>query len=118
MPIAAPRICTYPGCNTLVLAGRCAKHKPKKGTKRRRYPPNWNRIRKTVLAETPFCQYRTHCRGAPAIEVDHVDNNRMNINRDNLIACCKRCHSHKTATVDMNRDDGGRFLTPAPRRGG
>lgn len=113
MPVQPKRICTYPGCNTLVLERRCQQHP---------YPPGqrrvssssvyrskaWKRTRLEQLSAYPFCQYRVKCDGAPAVHVDHRDNNQHNNEPRNLASCCHACHSHKTATQDMTRD-GGKF---------
>lgn len=114
MPTAGSSICTYPGCNTLVVKGRCSKHPYTKspGNRRRRYPVNWQEVRAEKLRTDPHCEIRAYCRGAPAVEVDHADNDRMNIHWSNLRSACKRCHSYKTATQDMSRDDSGRFSGP------
>lgn len=113
-------ICTYPGCNTLVLKGRCARHPyPQSNNRshRRKYSKRWSDIRASVLKVRPYCEYKTRCDGAPATEVDHRDNDRQNNHSHNLVASCKRCHSYKTATEDMKRDEDGRF-TVAQQGGG
>lgn len=114
MPTQGKSICTYPGCNTLVLKGRCVRHPyPRRNearrSHRRSYSKAWSEIRAEALRRAPLCEYRVKCNGAPATEVDHVDNNRRNNLADNLVASCKPCHSHKTATQDMRRGAGGRF---------
>jgi len=104
-------ICAYPGCNTLVIKGRCDKHKatsnrPNQRTSQRGYDHKWRQIRAEVLRDSTVCQYQTHCDGAKATEVDHRDGNSRNNNRTNLVATCKRCHSYKTVTFDIKRDRG------------
>ena len=113
MPIQPKRICTYPGCNTLVLEGRCHAH-PYPVSERKRPPSRhykttaWQRTRAAVLKEYRVCQYRYKCEGAWATDVDHKDNDQHNNEPSNLVACCRRCHSYKTATFDMKRT-GGKF---------
>lgn len=67
----------------------------------------WRRLRKEKLAADPFCQY--HSGGvALATEVDH----RVAIGKggdpwawENLVSCCRECHSKKTFHIDiMGRD--------------
>lgn len=112
MPYQAMSICTYPGCNTLVVSGRCSRHPYPTSQKRRVnhavYGRRWRSIRAQALSDAPICQYRVKCDGAPATEVDHIDNDQSNNEPGNLATACKRCHSWKTATHDTNRN-GGKF---------
>lgn len=111
MPTQPKRICTYPGCNTLVLKARCERH-PYPASTRRRHNGQpyktaaWQDARARQLKAHPMCQYQYYCRGAPATEVDHRDNNQANNDASNLVSACKRCHSYKTATQDMTREQG------------
>lgn len=63
----------------------------------------WRKLRAAVLSEQPMCE---HCeaRGilTPALEVDHIDNDPTNNNRDNLASLCRPCHSRKTQ-ADMGK---------------
>ncbi len=117
MPNKPQTICTYPGCATLVLSGRCTRHPyPRKIDERdsassRGYDTHWRRIRAQYLAAHPNCAYNRKCRpGTRATEVDHVltlsdgGTNEWH----NLRAACKACHSSKTARLDTPRR-GGRF---------
>ena len=112
MPQAAPRICTKPGCNTLVLNGsRCAKHEYDKGKAtaqnrqaNRRYATNdtrWRLLRKKQLHRQPLCE-SCHSIGlvVPATVVDHIDGNAFNNDKENLQSMCWSCHSRKTAQQD------------------
>lgn len=113
MPEQPKRICTYPGCNTLVIERRCHKHPYPKGPRKKPQAKlygtrRWQANRARELRMFPLCRYRYKCDGAPSTEVDHRDNDQGNNNPENLVACCKRCHSYKTATQDMKRD-GGKF---------
>lgn len=69
----------------------------------------WRRLRAMVLCEQPMC---ADCEAAgritPATEVDHVDNDRNNNLRENLVGLCKPCHSRKTM---KNREQ---VSTPRP----
>ena len=53
----------------------------------------WRVLRERVLSEEPLCRM---C-GAPATDVDHIDNDGNNNERDNLQGLCHECHSRKTA---------------------
>ena len=59
----------------------------------------WRKLRASVLRLTPLCQ---HCQ-LPATDVDHVDNDPSNNDRDNLQGLCHGCHSRKT-NADMGRN--------------
>lgn len=120
MPVQSKRICTYPGCNTLVLKGRCDRHPYPQKKKAKRpsswkqgYDSTWWSVRASYLKRQPYCEYRYYCQGDEATEVDHIQPLRQGGSHDfdNLVACCKRCHSYKTATKDMKRE-GGKFSGP------
>ena len=90
--------CTEPGCpGVAVNRGRCAPHQRPRPKTAAQYGRPWQRLRREVLAQQPYC----FC-GAVATEVDHIIAlNRGGTNdRSNLIARCKRCHSAKTARVE------------------
>lgn len=61
----------------------------------------WRRLRASVLAEEPLCR---HCaaRGlvVEATDVDHINNDPTNNDRENLQPLCHECHSRKT-NADM-----------------
>ncbi len=110
-----PRLpCNHPGCRELVEAGerRCPAHRreayrvydrDRPPRSKRGYDRAHYRLRKLVMAEQPLC---VACEKAgriePGIEMDHIDGDVMNKDRDNLQMLCKRCHSRKTA-----REQGG-----------
>lgn len=81
--------------------------------------PAWRRLRAAVLAERPLCALcQRQGRVVPATEVDHVDNDPANNDRDNLQSLCKPCHSRKTQAdmgkrVDWGCDVFGLPLDPA-----
>ena len=106
MPHSAPRICTHPGCNTLVLRGRCERHQIKRTstTKHQKLynSSRWKRLRLMQLRRNPLC---SHCveKGllTPATDVDHIvphnGNTSLMYDLDNLQSLCRPCHSRKTA---------------------
>lgn len=114
MPMAAPSPCCQPGCGVLVKRSEryCAEHKravyrqidARRGSSADRgYGHIWrSRVRPSVLSVEPLCRM---CKAngliVAAAEVDHIDGNSLNNDRDNLRPLCKRCHSARTA-----RDQG------------
>jgi len=99
--------CSYPGCNTITLDGRCAKHKPRDDVRPnshdRGYDHNWTRLRNWYIRIHPVCEIQEKCSGDAAIEVDHIlsiRNGGERLDQDNLQSTCKRCHAWKTAVVD------------------
>ncbi|MGB7479864.1 MAG: HNH endonuclease signature motif containing protein [Burkholderiaceae bacterium] len=78
----------------------------------------WGRLRAAVLDDEPLCR---HCyaygRVNFATDVDHIDNDASNNDRNNLQALCHECHSRKTM-ADMGHrvatgcDAHGRPLDP------
>ena len=103
MPYSPLRPCTFPGCGNLVESGRCPRHKPKdtrESAHKRGYDKAWQRFRKQWLSAHPFCEIKTHCNGAFANEVDHIEPLQIAPHRKydetNLQSTCKRCHSAKT----------------------
>ena len=61
----------------------------------------WGRLRRSVLADKPLCEYCPPGVLTPANTVDHKNNNPADNTRSNLVSCCVPCHSLKTAS-DMN----------------
>ena len=85
MPAAPARVCTSPGCHTLVHGGesRCAKHPYPKwerspgregSTTERGYGHEWKKLREKVLMRDGWLCQVSLARGqyVPASEVDHV----------------------------------------------
>ena len=74
----------------------------------------WRDLREVVLHRDPLC---VAC-GAPATDVDHIDNDPTNNSMDNLQPLCHECHSRKTQ-ADMGKavsygcDSNGWPLDPA-----
>lgn len=60
-------------------------------------PKGWgSEMRPPILERDPTCKLRTHCWGAPSVEVDHKghpDDHRPHM----LQGVCAACHRHKTA---------------------
>jgi len=107
MPSSLKRICTYPGCNTLTLTGRCANHQPNKdrrSSRERGYDYHWTRLRNAYIRAHPVCEIREKCSGdVAAVEVDHIQPiaaEGERLDPDNLQSTCKLCHAWKTATFD------------------
>jgi len=113
MPYAAPKPCSYPGCNTLVRFGRCDQHKSMLTYARdpeRQALYNtaaWHRIRLAQLAAEPWC---AECLRAniyiPATDVDHEEPHRgdpVKFYTGKLQSLCHPCHSSKTAAEVLNK---------------
>ena len=79
----------------------------------------WRKLRKQVLAEQPLCQYCPPGAVTPATEVDHKNNDPADNSRENLVSCCKPCHSIKTMAdlygrpARMGCDAEGNPINPA-----
>lgn len=78
----------------------------------------WRKLRASVLADSPLCE---HCnkRGllVLATDVDHIDDDPSNNDRDNLASLCHSCHSRKTMAdmghkVNWGCDGNGMPLDP------
>lgn len=79
----------------------------------------WRKLRAQVLAEVPLCQYCPPGVITPATEVDHKNNDPADNSRENLVSCCKPCHSIKTMAdlygrpARMGCDAEGNPINPA-----
>ena len=111
MPKAAPRVCTWPGCASLVPKGRCAKHAAQadreRGTSRERgYTSAWQKARDAYLRLYPICAEHMRQGGRPvaASVVDHKKPHRGDMvlfwDSTNWQRLCKPCHDRKTASAD------------------
>lgn len=71
---------------------------PKLTTTERGYGWHWQQLRLVILAEEPLCRF-CHERGlvVAAEEVDHIDGDSHNNERDNLRPLCRLCHLQRTA---------------------
>lgn len=106
MPSSPARPCSYPGCQTLVKAGRCDVHQVTTGWERdvkrqRLYGRRWQAFRRKFLAENPWC---VECQragvSAPATDVDHLIDHKgdpVKFWAGPFQALCKSHHSQKTA---------------------
>lgn len=114
-PYAPAHPCSYPGCHELVVVGsRCILHRKqemREYNKRRGsstvqgYGIQWQRARRTYLAEHPLCvQCRAEGLYRAASVVDHIRPHRgdhtLFWSEDNWQALCKAHHDSKTATQD------------------
>lgn len=106
MPSAALRPCTWPGCDTLVSAGRCDLHSPVKpekdpSVKKLYNSKQWQSLRRIQLAEFPWCaDCLTEGKHVPATEVDHVERHQgdpVKFFAGPFQSLCKPHHSKKTA---------------------
>ena len=79
----------------------------------------WRKLRAQVLAEVPLCEYCPPGVITPATEVDHKNNDPADNSRENLVSCCKPCHSIKTMAdlygrpARMGCDADGNPINPA-----
>lgn len=130
MARAAPRICTYPGCNALVRKGRCGKHpattsradyREIKRQSRERTDRSdriyslawWRKLRMAKLRHDPLCE---HCaKQGKIVQASHVDHivpiseGGAERDWDNLQSLCKPCHTAKTNSerAARKRREGG-----------
>jgi len=77
------------------------KERAKRRSDKRLYATNhrtWRKLRALVLMEEPLCrQCKSEGQLTQANEVDHIDDDSFNNQRNNLAPLCKPCHSKKTA---------------------
>lgn len=68
-------------------------------TTERGYGWFWQQLRRLVLADEPLCRMCWEDGGlvVPAQEVDHIDGDSHNNERDNLRPLCTACHLQRTA---------------------
>ena len=107
------RPCRKPGCRTLVSAGYCEQHQPKRSNNDRSEEaqswhwfystPEWKGdLRPMQLLREPFCEECAK-RGirVRATDVDHRKDHKGDwqkfIDKTNLRSLCHSCHSRKTA---------------------
>lgn len=71
----------------------------------------WRDLREVVLHRDPLC---VAC-GAPATDVDHIDNDPTDNRLEALQSLCHSCHSHKTQTGKLpTRYDENGLPTTGP----
>ncbi len=67
-------------------------------TTERGYGWHWQKLRPLILAEEPLCRF---CKEqgliAAAEEIDHIDGDSHNNDRENLRPLCRACHLRRTA---------------------
>ena len=112
MPQLPNKICSHPGCNTLVLKGKCKRHaniyeydKHRENSHQRGYTRKWGKARRLFLTDNPLC---VRCKAEGVIRqanvVDHIKPHKGDMelfwNESNWQALCKPCHDTKTATED------------------
>jgi len=108
MARAAPRPCTYPGCQTLVTdgSGRCARHPREPWVHKPDAPPRvrgrrLQRQRARLFAEHPLCaECDRHGRVRPAVIRDHIIPLAEGGTDEptNIQGLCQTCSDAKTAT--------------------
>lgn len=120
MPSRAKRPCGHMSCPALVSAGDgplCPDHKRKRTKsnnehRERRYDGSmygarWRKARRVYLGRNPWC-VAAGC-PEPANEVDHIVPHRGDTkvfwDRSNWQALCKSCHSSKTMSEIMDREE-------------
>ena len=59
-------------------------------------PDNWPHTRARILERDPRCTIRTHCWGAPSVDVDHIGNPEDHSD-NNLRGTCEACHDARSA---------------------
>ena len=111
MPYKANKPCSYPGCGMLTTNRYCHKHKKDNSNYRhtlsstqRGYGAAWRKLREHVFRrDSKLCQ---NClkegRITEATVVDHIKPKAIGgtDDMDNLQSLCRKCHDHKTATID------------------
>jgi 5-methylcytosine-specific restriction protein A len=106
--------CSYPGCTTLVVKGRCIRHpfrpfESARKTGRALYDSKeWRHARVNYLDQNPLCATPAcKVRGVRAREVDHIVPHRGDEELfwcyENLQGLCTPCHNKKTATEIRER---------------
>ena len=103
------QFCPEPGCNVLVMRGRCDAHtrnnrntQPYAAIVHRWYcSKRWQDLRESVIRTDPFCRAcLARGRHTLTVDVDHIRKHGgdpdLFWDRDNLQGLCKPCHSRKT----------------------
>jgi 5-methylcytosine-specific restriction enzyme A len=98
------RVCSEPGCPTLVQKGKCDQH-ARPSAAAQGYGHRWRAARTTYLADNPYC---IKCMDAGrligATVVDHVvphkGDDALFWDQTNWMPLCKAHHDQKTATHD------------------
>ena len=107
MPQRVGHPCAAPGCPVVVIgAAYCPLHAPARSAaarlspSQRGYDRRWQRLRRMILAQQPFCVMCQRAgRVVAATDVDHIVPlaEGGTSAADNLQPLCHSCHSAKTA---------------------
>ena len=119
-PTAPRKPCAHPTCPALVNRKDrfCPEHKKQDDRRRwrehdrargttaeRGYGANHQKLRKVIMAEAPLCpKCEAHGILQAGEEMDHIDGNPWNLERENLQMLCGFHHKQKTA-----REQGAGF---------
>jgi len=83
-----------PECKTATYS---AQDRDRPSSSTRGYNRNHYRLRKMVMADQPLCLLcEAEGRIVPGVELDHIDGDPWNLERENLQMLCKKHHSVKT----------------------
>jgi 5-methylcytosine-specific restriction protein A len=111
MPLSPLRICTYPGCRTLVRdAARCPAHakvRTQPGQPQKQAAPfysssAWRKLRAAKLRADPLCQCEDCTRTGRVLAADTVDHRlersehpHLELDYDNLVSMSRSCHNRR-----------------------
>ena len=119
MAIRAKRLCGHPGCNTLVDAGRCDKHKQQQSNqydehrgnfRDRGYTSTWDKVRAMKVKKDPLCEECLKQGNVTPVEIVHhiipvdlcrqIGRDDFIYDMDNLKSDCWPCHG-KEREIDL-----------------
>lgn len=137
MPVAAPRPCTYPGCNEQAdgRSSRCKKHQTvgrtqyeedrkkydqERGSAHQRgYGARWRKAREGFLRNHPLCRMcEAQGRVTPATIVDHITPHKGDStlfwSKDNWQPLCKPCHDRHKQRLERSGTEVGCNVSGVP----